>query len=116
MFLRQTRENGQGRGIFEMSWDHCTQYYQGHPLKSDQQVINERKNFEAEFCHNKGCVVATADQYKKAEELLLRSLDIKLELYVQALCLELDVHPDIRLRYHALGNVYCGLHRGSKSQ
>ena len=94
-----------------MSWDHCTQYYQGHPLKSDQQVIIERKNFEAEFCHNKGCVIATADQYEKAEGLFLRSLDIKLELLSKN-----SVHPDIRLRYHALGNVYCGLHRGSKSQ
>ena len=111
IFYHKHRNMDKAQESFEMSWNHSTKYYHGHALKSDKRVINERKDFQAEFCHNKGCVIATADQYEKAEGLFLRSLDIKLELLGKN-----SVNADIRLRYHALGNVYCGLHRGSKSQ
>ena len=90
--------------FFNMSWELSKKFYQNHPLRSEKRVISVRKDFEAEFCHNKGAVLADAYQCEKAEELLLQSLEIKLELLGKD-----SIHPDIGLRYHALGNVYLGL-------
>ena len=53
--------------FFNMSWELSKKFYQNHPLRSEKRVIRERKGFEAEFCHNKGAVLADADQYKKAK-------------------------------------------------
>ena len=94
--------------FFNMSWELSKKFYQNHPLRSEKRVISERKDFEAEFCHDKGAVLADADQCKKAEGLLLQSLEKKLELLGKD-----SAHPDIR--YHALGNVYLGLMQPQKA-
>ena len=96
--------------FFNMSWELSKKFYQNHPLRSEKRVIRERKDIEAEFCHNKGAVLADADQCKKAEELLLQSLEIELELLGKN-----SIHPDMGLRYHALSNVYLGFMQPQKA-